>query len=81
MLISTAGLRQDKTAKAPVLLVHGSADPIVHVAAKHASEGELKHLGVQVTTHVSAGVGHTVDPAGLRLGLDFVSKALSARKS
>jgi phospholipase/carboxylesterase len=64
--------------KPPVLLVHGSADPIVPVAALHAAKMELEHLGVDVTTHISPGVGHTVDPVGLRLGGEFVAKALKS---
>ena len=62
--------------KPPVLLVHGSADPIVPVAALHAAQAELEHLGVDVSAHVSTGVGHSVDPVGLRMGGEFVAKAL-----
>lgn len=58
----------------PVLLVHGSHDAVVPVAALHAAEARLRHLGVEVTTHVSSGVGHTVDPPGLRLGCEFLAK-------
>lgn len=63
--------------KPPVLLVHGSADPVVPVAALHAARSALEHLGLDVTAHVSNGVGHTVDPVGLRIGGDFVAKALN----
>ena len=63
--------------KPPVLLVHGSADPIVPVAALHAAKTELEHSGIDVTAHVSPGVGHTVDPVGLRMGGEFVAKALT----
>jgi phospholipase/carboxylesterase len=76
MLTGAARLRHDAITKPPVLLIHGSHDPVVPVAALHAAEAELKHLGIEVTTHVSAGVAHSVDPVGLRLGLEFVSKAL-----
>lgn len=63
--------------KPPVLLIHGSADPIVPVAALHAAKTELEHLGIDVTTHISPGVGHSVDPVGLRMGGEFVAKALT----
>jgi phospholipase/carboxylesterase len=65
--------------KPPVLLVHGSADPIVPVAALHAAKAELEHLGVDVTAHISTGVGHSVDPVGLRMGGAFVAKALTGQ--
>lgn len=78
MLTGAAGLRHDAIVKPPVLLVHGSHDPVVPVAALHAAESALKHLGIDVTTHVSAGVAHSVDPVGLRLGVDFVSNAFRA---
>lgn len=63
--------------KPPVLLVDGSADPVVPVAALHAARSALEHLGLDVPAHVSNGVGHTVDPVGLRIGGDFVAKALN----
>jgi len=76
LLAGTADLAHGNFAKPPVLLVHGTADPIVPIAAMHRAEADLKHLGVPVTTHVSYGIGHSVDPVGLRLGRDFVRDAL-----
>ena len=73
MLTSVADLAHKHLAPPPVLLVHGSADPVVPVAALHQAESELKRLGVAVTTHVSFGVPHSVDPVGLRLGRDFIA--------
>jgi phospholipase/carboxylesterase len=75
MLAGSAGLAHADFAKPPVLLVHGTADPVVPIAAMHIAESELKRLGVDVTTHVSYGIAHSVDPVGLRLGRDFVAKA------
>ena len=75
MLTSVADLAKD-FARPPVLLVHGSADPVVPVAALRMAEAELERLGVPVTTHVSIGVPHSVDPVGLGMGRDFVAKAL-----
>ena len=76
LLAGTADLAHRDFAKPPVLLIHGTADPVIPIAAMHRAEIELKHLGVPVTTHVSYGLGHSVDPVGLRLGRDFVSHAL-----
>ncbi|NIJ36352.1 phospholipase/carboxylesterase [Sphingopyxis panaciterrae] len=77
MLAGTLGLVHDASPKPPVLLVHGTADPVVPIAALHMSESELKRLGVDVTTHISYGVGHSVDPVGLRLGRDFIAEAFA----
>lgn len=77
MLTGGHALSHVPITKPPVLLIHGSADPIVPVAALHAAKSELEHLGVDVTVHVSNGVGHSVDPVGLRMGGAFVAKTLS----
>jgi phospholipase/carboxylesterase len=77
MLAGTLGLNHGEFPKPPVLLVHGTADPVVPIAALHMSESELKRLGVEVTTHVSYGVAHTVDPVGLRFGRDFLAAAFA----
>jgi len=62
--------------KPPVLLIHGDADPMVPVQAlKMASDG-LKAAGVTVQTHVSPGVGHGIDEAGVELGGKFLQRVL-----
>jgi len=63
----------------PVLLIHGSADMVVPVSALHEAERALKPLGVEVTTHVSPGLGHSVDETGLRLGAAFLVRVLAGR--
>lgn len=47
MLTGAAELRHDIQSRPPVLLVHGSHDPIVPVAALHTAEADLKRLEVQ----------------------------------
>lgn len=78
-LTGAGDLAHQVTARPPVLLVHGSADAVVPVAALHAAESELRRLGVAVTTHVSPGVGHSVDPVGLTMGLEFIVTAFDGR--
>jgi phospholipase/carboxylesterase len=78
MLTGAAELAHLPITKPPVLLIHGSADSIVPVAALHAAKADLQKLGLTVTHHISAGLGHSVDPVGLRLGGEFVATALSA---
>lgn len=62
--------------KPPVLLVHGDADPVVPFSAYTHARGELERLGFPVEGHVSRGLGHSVDPAGLQLGAAFVTRVL-----
>jgi phospholipase/carboxylesterase len=76
MLTGAADLAHQKITKPPVLLIHGSADPVVPVSALHAAEHALRRVGIDVTTHVSPGLGHTVDPVGMRLGAEFVQRVL-----
>jgi phospholipase/carboxylesterase len=77
LLAAGPGFAHEVANKPPVLLVHGSTDQVVPVAALHASEATLRAVGVPVTSHVSMGVGHTVDPVGLRLGVGFIRSALN----
>lgn len=79
MVTGTADLGHKAAVKPPVLLIHGTADPVVPVAALHMSESQLKRIGLEVTTHVSHGVGHSVDPVGLKLGRDFIADAFAGR--
>jgi phospholipase/carboxylesterase len=76
MLTGAAELRHLPITKPPVLLIHGSADPIVPVGALHTAKAALEKLGIEVSQHISAGLGHSVDPVGLRLGGEFVAKSL-----
>lgn len=77
-LTGVAELATEAKGKPSVLLVHGSADQIVPVTALHQAERELQRLGVPVSTHISQGLGHSVDPAGLRLGAEFLAQVLAA---
>ena len=80
MLTATAGIEHTDFAKPPVLLIHGTADPIMPIAALHRAESELKRLGVHVTTHISHGLAHSVDPVGLQLGREFIAEAFDLSK-
>ena len=75
MLTGAAELSHSAYVKPPVLLVHGTADPVVPIAALHMAESELRRLGVPVTSHISYGTAHSVDPVGLRMGRDFLANA------
>jgi phospholipase/carboxylesterase len=78
-LTGVADLPHQARTKPPVLLIHGAADQVVPVAALHMAERELKKIGVEVRTHVSPGLGHSVDPTGLRLGAEFLAERLNSQ--
>jgi len=75
-LIDEAALAAEIKSRPPVLLIHGDADPMIPVAAFHKAREGLGRLGLDVTAHVSAGLGHSIDPAGLKLGEQFLARAL-----
>ena len=74
MLADPDALGSEARTRPPVLLVHGDADPVLPVTALHESETVLRSLGFAVSTHVSAGLGHSIDEAGLRLGQQFLTE-------
>jgi phospholipase/carboxylesterase len=76
MMADTASLARDPHTKPPVLLIHGDMDDMIPVAAYHEAKNELERLGFEVSGHVSAGLGHSVDAAGMELGKQFLRRVL-----
>jgi len=79
MLGDPDSLARDPHTKPPILLIHGSADEMISIASYQEAKNELERLGFEVSGHVSAGLGHSVDMAGLELGRDFVRRVLVDR--
>lgn len=65
------------TATPPVLLIHGTADPIVPFGAMAAARQGLESAGFMVETHERPGLGHGIDEEGLRLALGFLQRVLN----
>jgi phospholipase/carboxylesterase len=57
-----------------VLLVHGDADGVIPITAFHKTAKTLAALGFDLTTHISPGLGHSIDPVGLTLGRQFLAE-------
>jgi phospholipase/carboxylesterase len=57
----------------PVLLVHGQQDDVIPAQALFQATDVLAALGVPTQWHMSAGVGHSIDPEGLRHGGEFLA--------
>ncbi|MGH6964648.1 MAG: alpha/beta hydrolase [Phenylobacterium sp.] len=76
MLADPQALAAEVVTKPPVLLVHGSADPTLPVAATHQAKAALEALGFEVASHISQGLGHSIDNDGLQLGGQFLVQRL-----
>jgi phospholipase/carboxylesterase len=63
----------------PVLLVHGDQDDLIPAPALFQAAQGLAALGVPAEWHLSAGVGHGIDPEGLRHGGEFLARAFPAK--
>jgi phospholipase/carboxylesterase len=61
----------------PILLVHGTEDPLVPYSSLAAAETELNAAGVPVETVTAVGIGHSIDDQGLRRGGQFLKNVLS----
>jgi phospholipase/carboxylesterase len=71
-LLGAETLAAELTARPPVLLVHGEADPVVPVAASRAAETALRAAGVPVTARYVPGLPHGIDPGGIAAGGAFL---------
>jgi len=83
MWAEAAGGRGDMVlpARPPVLLVHGTEDEVVPAEALFASARGLAEAGVPVEWHLSPGLGHGIDDAGLAHGGAFLAEFLGRRRA
>ncbi len=67
------------SARPPVLLVHGEDDDLIPAQALFQAAQGLAALDVPVQWHLSAGIGHGIDPEGLRHGGEFLAHNFARR--
>lgn len=60
----------------PVLLVHGSADPVIPAAETTRAAAALRPLGMSVETVIVPGLGHTISAEGAARAVSFMAEAL-----
>jgi len=77
-LIAARLLADELRSRPPVLLVHGTADPVVPFQSMSEAEAALQAADVAVETLACVGAEHTIDPEGLERGGRFLQQALSA---
>jgi len=77
-LIAPELLTSEMRSRPPVLLVHGTDDPMVPFESLAHAEAALKTAGVPVETLACPGIEHSIDPEGLQRGGAFLQRVLSA---
>jgi phospholipase/carboxylesterase len=81
MLIAPQLLAAEIKSKPAVLLVHGTADPVVPYASLATAEAALRAVGIAVEAATRPGLAHAIDEEGLALGGDFIAAAFAAAKT
>ena len=76
IIAAPATLSAELSSPAPVLLVHGAEDDVIPVQALRFTQSVLATAGLDVTSHVSPGLGHGIGDDGLRLGRAFLQHHL-----
>jgi phospholipase/carboxylesterase len=61
----------------PVLLVHGSADPVIPAAETTKAAAVLQQQGVKVETLLMPGLGHTISADGAAHAVTFLASAMA----
>jgi phospholipase/carboxylesterase len=80
-LLAPELLASELRSRPPILLVHGTEDPLVPYASLAAAETALKNAGVAVETLTCPGIGHSIDENGLRRGGHFLKDVLAGKTS
>ena len=75
-LIAPQLLPSELRSRPPVLLAHGTEDPLVPYSSLGEAKAALDGLGVPVETLSCPGVGHSIDEDGLRRGGAFLKQVL-----
>jgi len=71
-------MKAEIVARPPVLLLHGDQDDLIPAQALFQGAQGLAELEVPVEWHLSRGIGHGIDPEGLRHGGEFLERRFAA---
>jgi phospholipase/carboxylesterase len=77
-LVAPERLAAELRSRPPVLLVHGTEDPMIPHAEMAAAESALAAAGVRVASLSCPGIGHSIDEEGLSRGGRFLQQVLAA---
>jgi phospholipase/carboxylesterase len=76
-LIAPQLLAEELRSRPPILLVHGTEDPMVSYDSMAEAETVLAAAGVAVETLTCPGIGHSIDNEGLQRAGQFLHRVLS----
>jgi phospholipase/carboxylesterase len=76
-LIAPQLLGEEIRSRPPILLIHGTEDPMVAYSSMAEADVALKAAGVLVETLTCPGIGHSIDADGLKAGGAFLQRVLS----
>ena len=77
ILIGPELLADEIKSRPPVLLIHGDVDAVVPFSYMAKAEAALRENGVEVEAHARPGLGHGIDPEGITLGQQFLTRIFS----
>lgn len=77
MLVAQDHLVTDIRSRPPVLLIHGTDDNVVPFRSMDLATTALTAVGINVETHVSPGIGHSVGQDGLTAATRFAIRVLT----
>jgi phospholipase/carboxylesterase len=75
-LIAPQLFKEEMRSSPPILLIHGTDDPMVPYSSMAEAETALKDAGVAVETLTCPGIGHSIDGDGLHRGGEFLRRVL-----
>ncbi|MBV1707680.1 MAG: alpha/beta fold hydrolase [Hyphomicrobiales bacterium] len=79
MLVGPEHLDEVKHRATPVFLVHGDQDQVIPIDALFMAIEDLGKVDMTAQYHISLGVGHGIDPAGLQHAGQFIAQCLGLR--
>jgi len=78
LLVGRDLLEKEMRSRPPILLTHGTADPVLPFPFLAEAEKGLASLGLAVEAHARPGLPHGIDEECIRLGREFLLKAFNS---
>ncbi len=80
MLVGPEHLSEVVNKATPMLLVHGDQDQVIPIDALFMATDELGKAELTAQYHISLGVGHGIDPAGLKHAGQFIAQSFGLKQ-